>query len=75
MKWLDATLYIDELELLNSQHDDRQIMAVVGSNNTMLVSYDLLQDCEKDNYWIDYKEWLNKLPITNEQPIPQIFID
>lgn len=75
MKWLDATLYIDELEVLNSQHNDRQIMAVPGSNNTMLVSYDLLQDSQKDDYWLDYKEWLNKLPITNEQPIPQIFID
>lgn len=68
MNWLNATDYISELEVLNAAHDDRKIIPINGTNNTLLVNADLLNDSNEGGFWSDYAEWLNKLPTTSETP-------
>jgi hypothetical protein len=70
MNWLNATNFIQELEILNSQHSDRQIIPVQGTNNTLLVNANLLTDCDDGDYWYDYGNWLKGLPETVETPLP-----
>lgn len=76
MNWLDATNFIEELNILNAEHNDKVIIPVPGTNNTLLVNSNLLEDCNEGQFWFDYSEWLKKLPQTNEVPdIPSPIID
>lgn len=71
MNWLDATNSLTELENLNTQHTDRQIVPIPGTNNTILVNANLLADCDEGDYWADYGLWLKSLPLTSETPLTQ----
>lgn len=68
MNWLNATDFITELETLNSAHTDRQIVPIKGTNNTLLVNANLLEDCDVGEFWEDYGDWLRSLPTTTETP-------
>lgn len=72
MNWLDATNFIQQLEVLNSQHSDRQIVPIQGTNNTLLINANLLSDCDPGDYWEDYGDWLKSLPTTSETPVPVV---
>lgn len=69
MNWLDATNSLIELENLNTQHADRQIVPIQGTNNTILINANLLEDCDEGDYWADYGSWLKSLPPTTETPL------
>lgn len=68
MNWLNATNSLTELEALNAAHSDRQIIPVPGTNGTLLVNANLLEDCDEGEYWADYRDWLRSLPPTTETP-------
>lgn len=68
MNWLNATDFIVELEALNAAHSDRQIIPVAGTNNTLLVNANLLEDSDVGEFWEDYGDWLRSLPSTTETP-------
>lgn len=68
MNWLNATDFISQLDILNAAHTDRQIIPIQGTNNTLLVNTNLLEDCDAGEYWEDYGDWLKSLPTTTETP-------
>lgn len=68
MNWLNATNFLIELEALNNAHTDKQIVPIPGTNNTLLVNANLLDDCDNNGYWASYGDWLRNLPPTTEVP-------
>lgn len=69
MNWLNATNFIEQLNSINLNHTDKKIVPLTGTNNTLLVNANLLEDCGPGDYWEAYGEWLNSLPETEETPV------
>jgi hypothetical protein len=66
MNWLILPqARVEELDLINSQHEDRNISPVLTTDSILLVGADLIGDL----FWSDYQDFLISLVRYNKQPI------